>query len=249
MSALALQSFGFEDQLVRVLDQEGAPWFVAQDICACLEIANSRDAVGGLDDDEKGVANADTLGGPQSVSIVSESGLYALIFKSRKPAAVRFRKWVTSEVLPTLRRTGQFAVAANDTAEEPMALDQPDEIERMKVKLALIREARQVYGRRTARAMWEQIGLPEAPRRDLPAVMYTPDAAPPHIQQWLEERTVMEPKVRTDSTALYRDYVSWCEEHDESAWHQSGFGRALSRSGIRTHRSGKVWRLGIRLND
>lgn len=61
-----------------------------------------------LDDDERGSVIVDTLGGPQEVGAVTESGLYALIFRSRKPAAVRFRKWVTSEVLPTIRSTGGY---------------------------------------------------------------------------------------------------------------------------------------------
>lgn len=68
-----------------------------------------------LDDDEKGVGNTDTLGGLQEMIIISESGLYALIFRSRKPQAVRFRKWVTSEVLPTIRKTGSYSAAAPKT--------------------------------------------------------------------------------------------------------------------------------------
>lgn len=69
---------------VRTLMRDGEPWFVANDICKCLDIANARDAVANLDNDERGVVIADTLGGPQDVNIISESGLYALIFKSRK---------------------------------------------------------------------------------------------------------------------------------------------------------------------
>jgi prophage antirepressor-like protein len=104
--------FDFEDALVRVIDQGGEPWFVLSDACKVLDITNSRNATARLDDDEKGVHIMDTLGGPQEMTIISESGLYALIFRSRKPEAVRFRKWVTSEVLPTIRKTGSYSAAA-----------------------------------------------------------------------------------------------------------------------------------------
>lgn len=107
----SLIPFDFETNAVRVVMQDDEPWFVAADVCRCLEIANPRDAVSRLDDDEKGVGIADTLGGRQSLNIVSESGLYALIFTSRLPAAKRFRRWVTAEVLPAIRRDGRYVMA------------------------------------------------------------------------------------------------------------------------------------------
>lgn len=106
-----VQCFNFGDQPVRVMELDGQPWFVAADVCRVLDIANSRDAVAEFDDDEKGVATADTLGGKQKVLTVSESGLYTLIFKSRKPNAKAFRKWVTSEVLPAIRQQGRYEAA------------------------------------------------------------------------------------------------------------------------------------------
>jgi prophage antirepressor-like protein len=111
-------SYDFETNAVRVVMVEGEPWFVAVDVCRVLEIKNSRDALARLDDDEKGVGISDTLGGKQTVNTVNESGLFALIFTSNKPAAKRFRKWVTSEVLPAIRRDGAYvadgAVASDD---------------------------------------------------------------------------------------------------------------------------------------
>lgn len=110
---MILQAFDFQDAAVRVMQQAGEPWFVAADVCRVLDIANSRDAVSGLDEDEKAtVANADSRPGQpgaKSFQIISESGLYALVFKSRKPEAKVFRKWVTSEVLPAIRRTGGYS--------------------------------------------------------------------------------------------------------------------------------------------
>lgn len=108
----ALIPFDFEGRAVRVVEDEaGLPWFVARDVCECLEIRNSRDAVAKLDDDEKGVGNADTLGGNQEVAVVNEPGVYRLAFTSRKEAARRFTRWVTHEVLPALRKTGSYSMA------------------------------------------------------------------------------------------------------------------------------------------
>lgn len=106
-----LASFAFDDSLVRTrLDDDGRPWFVAKDLCAVLELEKYRDAISRLDEDERGSAIVDTPGGPQEMSIVSESGLYSLIFRSRKPEARRFRKWVTAELIRALpySRTPHF---------------------------------------------------------------------------------------------------------------------------------------------
>lgn len=93
---------------VRVVMRDDAIWFVSMDLCRALNISNHRDAIARLDDDERGSVLVDTPGGPQHVAAVSESGLYALIFRSRKPVARKFRRWVTSEVLPSIRRTGRY---------------------------------------------------------------------------------------------------------------------------------------------
>lgn len=91
---------------VQVINQE--PWFVAKDVCDALTIGNSRDAIARLDDDEKAMSVLPTQFGDKPMNIVNESGLYNLIFQSRKPEAKAFRKWVTSEVLPAIRRTGRY---------------------------------------------------------------------------------------------------------------------------------------------
>ena len=93
---------------VRVSVRDDEPWFVLADVCHVLEIGNPADAGGRLDADEKGIDTIDTLGGPQTMAIINESGLYSLILTSRKPAARRFKKWVTSEVLPSIRKTGAY---------------------------------------------------------------------------------------------------------------------------------------------
>jgi hypothetical protein len=114
--------FDFEQAPVRIIERNEAPWFVAVDVCRALEIMNSRDALSSLDEDEKGVANTDTHGGRQEMAVVSESGVYHLIFRSRKAAAKRFRRWVTQEVLPQLRRQGRVELPGCGGSGEPLAL-------------------------------------------------------------------------------------------------------------------------------
>ena len=105
--------FSFESHSVRaIVDESGEPIFVAVDVCACLDIANARDAVAGLDEDEKGVATIDTPGGPQKMAVINEPGLYSLVLRSRKPEAKAFKRWITHEVLPSLRKTGGYTVAS-----------------------------------------------------------------------------------------------------------------------------------------
>ena len=108
-----LSTFNFESKSIRTLAINNEPWFVAKDLCNAINISNYRDAIERLDDDEKGVALTDTLGGKQEMAVVSESGMYTLILRCRdavKKGSVphRFRKWVTAEVLPAIRKTGKY---------------------------------------------------------------------------------------------------------------------------------------------
>ena len=97
---------------IRTTIQNGEPWFVAADVCKALDIENNRKATNRLDDDEKGVTSSDTLGGKQKLTIVNEAGLYTLVLGSRKPEAKAFKRWITHEVLPTIRRTGGYVNSA-----------------------------------------------------------------------------------------------------------------------------------------
>src|SRR5574338_133801 len=102
-------AFAFDSHAVRVITaKDGDPRFVATDVCSALNMGNPRQVIARLDDDEKGVHIVDTLGGPQEVTVINESGLYSLILTSRKPEAKRFKKWITSEVLPAIRKTGHY---------------------------------------------------------------------------------------------------------------------------------------------
>ena len=104
---------------LRIVWKNDEPIFVMKDVCKVLEIRHHRDAFMRLEKYERESVILDTLGGPQEVSAVTESGLYHLTFMSRKPVAVAFRRWVTSEVLPALRRHGYYAIRGNGVNSDP----------------------------------------------------------------------------------------------------------------------------------
>lgn len=96
---------------VRTVTVEGEPYFVAKDVAEILGYSNPRDAINKhVEEEDKGVAKCDTLGGKQELTVINESGLYSLILSSKMPNAKRFKRWVTSEVLPTIRRHGLYAM-------------------------------------------------------------------------------------------------------------------------------------------
>ena len=120
-----MMRFSFTSQTPSIrtmLDQSGDPWFVAKDVADILDFRDATDATRPLDDDEKGTRKVRTLGGDQELIIVNESGLYNIIFRSNKPQAAAFRKWVTSEVLPTIRKQGFYG--SNGTIAIPDELEQ-----------------------------------------------------------------------------------------------------------------------------
>jgi prophage antirepressor-like protein len=101
--------FGFND--VRVVLIDGEPWLVAKDVCEVLGLADVSRSCERLDDDEKDTHTVSTLGGDQDMIVISESGFYRLVMTSRKPSVKKFQKWITSEVIPSIRKTGTYSIA------------------------------------------------------------------------------------------------------------------------------------------
>ncbi|MBR2308191.1 MAG: hypothetical protein IKA48_13510 [Fibrobacter sp.] len=150
---------------VRVIERDGEPWFVASDICKCLDISNSRDAVSRLDDDEKanvGITDIRESGVDievpnRGICIISEAGLYSLVLTSRKPEAKLFKRWITHDVIPSIRKTGAYQLApksyaealralANEVEQKELAIAQRDEAIRTKYHFVEGRDA-QMCGR------------------------------------------------------------------------------------------------------
>ena len=110
--------FTYGDHSVRTLTIDGEPWFVLADLCKVLGINNGRMVADRLAADMKGVSQIDTLGGRQSVTIVSEPGMYEVVIRSDKPEAAAFRRWITTEVLPSIRKTGSYSTVPALTEDE-----------------------------------------------------------------------------------------------------------------------------------
>lgn len=145
--------YQYEGRPVRTfVPENGEPVWVAKDVCEVLGIRNSRDALSRLDDDQKGVVLTDTPGGDQKMATVNESGLYELIIRSDKPEARKFRKWITSEVLPQIRKTGGYQIGQRDLA---LALEslayRLSEIEQDKDELIRLQSGLIAYQRRQLR--------------------------------------------------------------------------------------------------
>lgn len=114
--------FRFKDAHIRVVMRDGDPWFVAKDVCEILGIVNSRNVLSRIPENQKGVAPIDTPGGMQNLSIISEAGLYRLVMRSDKREAEPFIDWVTSEVLPQIRKTGKYLPLPSNYIEALKAL-------------------------------------------------------------------------------------------------------------------------------
>ena len=123
MSVPKVFTFNPSNQPIQVVVINGEPYFVAKDVCDCLDIGNITDVMSRLEDDEKLTSIVSKSGQNRKVWIVNESGLYNLIFQSRKPEAKIFRKWVTGEVLPTLRKTGNYKVERRSSPRQSEFVD------------------------------------------------------------------------------------------------------------------------------
>lgn len=131
------QAFNYNGATVRTIVKNGEPWLVLKDVCDVLEIGNSRMVADRLDDDERdAVSITDTIGRMQDTTVINESGLYSVILLSRKPEARQFKRWVTHEVLPSIRKHGAYMTAETIEA----ALADPDTIIQLAMRLKEARE-------------------------------------------------------------------------------------------------------------
>ena len=131
---------------VRAVEVDGEPWFVGKDVAQALGYSNPRKALADhVDAEDKGVTKCDTPGGEQDITTINESGLYSLVLSSKLPGAKKFKRWVTSEVLPTIRKTGGYQLpkdypsaprALADTTEKLLAAETENEANRPKVLFA-----------------------------------------------------------------------------------------------------------------
>ncbi|REF69737.1 MULTISPECIES: BRO-N domain-containing protein [Paracoccus] len=164
----AIIPFDFEEQAVRVVMRDDAPWFVAADVCRVLEHSNPTVAISRLEADEIQTVNLNTLNSSEGIrgnpnaTIINESGLYALILTSRKPAAKRFRKWVTAEVLPALRSQGRYELPGGEPQMHEISADRLIELlqaENQLLRSGVSRQSAFRPTRRSDRATWCTVAM------------------------------------------------------------------------------------------
>ena len=156
----------FENEhMIRVAERQADPWFVAPDVCKALALKNVSDALGKLDEDEKGLAETETLGGLQRLSVVSEPGLYKLVSRSNKPVAKRFDRWVRHEVLPAIRKTGHYgpqSQAETTFVDRPHTFDDWTAAE-LNSKVGAVAEYRMSIGPQAGTWAMRRFGFPMPP--------------------------------------------------------------------------------------
>ena len=246
-----LLPFAFEDKLVRtIMDDGGEPWFVAKDVCRVLEIANHRDAVAQLDEDEKdAVGISDAIGREQETTIISESGLYALVFRSRKPQAREFGRWVRKEVLPALRRKGHYEMPGR-SGSRPVDLDPAALRLRPALRERILGSAMQCARLMGASSMAEVESIfcrccelvastPEQPL--LPA-----DKEAGLIRDFMRECCRNSKGAKTTAGAVYDHFrVWWNQRSKEPLPSQKRLGALLQERFVRHRRGGRIWYLDL----
>ena len=148
-----LSVFSFEEKEVRFVGIAEKPEWVAADVCTCLQLSDTSKALETLEPDEKGTKNVRTPGGEQEMLTVTEPGLYRLIFKSRKPVAKRFQRWVFHEVLPAIRKTGSYSLHPS----QPPTLALPPAEQRLKTLVEAMKTLAEITGGRLNPYMEQQI--------------------------------------------------------------------------------------------
>ncbi|BCH20196.1 BRO-N domain-containing protein [Mesorhizobium sp. L-2-11] len=233
----ALATFDFEDMPVRAVTINGDPWFVGKDVCRCLTISNANDAMARLNDDErqKGVGIADPLGkNPQEAVLINEPGVYRLIFESRKPEAERFRRWVFHEVLPSIRKTGEYQ------AKEEVDWDDVAD------KLHLVKETRLTHGRKAAQQMWQRLGLPDVADGQ-PAIAASDDGLLSYINDFIEECLEREAGAGAQANEVYRLYLAWATVNRAPHFTLTMFGRMVTKAGVRKRQGRHIYYDGLRI--
>lgn len=197
----SIKPFNFHDHPVRVVMRDGEPWFVAADICAALELANVTMALRRLDADEQALISIEGISrGNDQASVINESGMHSLVLSSRKPEAKKFKKWVTSEVLPSIRKTGKFEAKATAG---PLTLEMREKLKTMVVqKLDAMQYTAAIGLLAKMQVNWEL--MDDEPAHE--EYHFPLKSADPHGRWcqngWLSPRALMDPKNRAPELEL-----------------------------------------------
>lgn len=209
--------FNFEEVQVRVVTMDGEPWFVAVDVCKVLEIQNPTDVLKRLDEDERARFN---LGRQGEANVVNEYGLYSLILGSKKSEAKKFKRWVTHEVIPAIRKTGSYSVPQSPMSVEDLIIMQAQSMKDMKAQVAALKtelvETKSELSEAKQRAeiantrmdAWDNIGTIGDKRQKLNKMVqkYAAIAGVSFSKAWKEFRTAYNTAHRTNLTSLVNHY-------------------------------------------
>lgn len=242
--------FAFDSAAVRTLDLNGEPWFVASDVANILGYRDAEKMTRMLDEDEAathnvGIRSENGVEQMREVTIINESGLYAAILKSRRPEAKAFRKWVTSEVLPSIRKRGSYAVPGAEpacqfvTSHPAHGADLAVAAERtfrsflragrsagLSLPQALRMANRQTQDR-TGLDMLAEMGVEVADAQAAPGVA---DSVCHFVDDWLAGRLPV-PVCICRNADLYAAYVRWCRDSAQRPLADNAFHQAVTRTG------------------
>jgi prophage antirepressor-like protein len=240
--------FNYQGNQVRTIIENGEPLFVAKDVCDILDLGDVSRAVGRLDDDEKGTSSIRTLGGQQEMLTVNEPGLYSLIFASRKPEAKQFKRLVYHEILPSIRKTGQYGDqklylrrVQLDTKKlqieaETMRLSFLDSVKDRLSSSELVSLASSIMGNAQPRQVQR---MPKIAMMDAGWMI--------DFTAFLNDCCILSEKLICETSALYDEYVKWAQKNGEPVRTRTKFGRTLAQKGFEKERTGtgRVARRGI----
>ena len=185
-----IQAFDFNERAVRCIMKDGEPWWVAKDVCDVLGLSNPSESLKALDEDELTSETLRSGGQGREMNLISESGLYTLILRSNKPEARSFRRWVTHEVLPTLRKTGHYSIDEN--------LMRLIKLSRGNVSKAFME-----------RLVSKAAGFSEV-HADLPEERRGDPKLEALILRFVEEECEQDPEKKVSRQDFYRAFQRWC---------------------------------------
>lgn len=215
--------FSFEERAVRTVEIGGVVWFVGRDVCDCLGHKNHSQALARLSEDERdGLHIVDPIGRAQINTVVSEAGVYQLIFTSRVESAQRFKRWLAHEVLPEIRRKGSFAAPPVG-----IMLGTREFMDAIQA----VRELRLLAGKRAALDLWRALGMPAASKSPAPL----PLAPTALVRKFLSERTMRRGGCVLSGSRLWLSFEAWCKREVFSLLSRDAFSEAL-RATVPDHR-------------
>lgn len=252
-----LSPFAFGDNLIRAcLNENGEPWFVAGDVCRVLGLDNVTEALRPLDEDEKiTIRNSEgnpRAGIPHQYALISESGLYALVFRSRKPQARSFSKWVRAEVLPSLRRNGSYAMPGREARAADGIPDIPEmyalrPVQRQRLWQDALQTARLDNEGSAAAVRWFIQLCRMATARPVEKNGVERECVE-RILRFADEECCRDAGGRINASRLYEAFVLWWyARFTENAPAIHVFGRVMPARFAKVKRGGRTWYLGLRL--